>query len=42
MITEVFLGKPEALVEYLNELGATTIHHVIPSHEKGKYIIIYS
>lgn len=42
MTTEIFEGSPEALATYIAGLGATTIHHVVLTHVKGAYLIIYS
>jgi len=39
---ETFDGTPEALVTYLGTLAATTIHQLVLSHIKGKYIIVWS
>jgi len=44
MTVEIFAGKPEALKARLDVLIAAlaTISSVILSHEKGKYIILYT
>jgi len=46
MIVEIFAGSPEKLKIRLDFLisvpgGSKTINSVIPSHEKGKYILMY-
>jgi len=44
MTVEIFSGKPEALKVRLDALiaGASVINSVSLSHEKGKYIILYT
>lgn len=44
MTTELFEGKPEDLKARLDAIiaGAATINEVVVTHQKGKYIIIYT
>lgn len=44
MTVEVFLGTPEALAARLVIIiaGPNVINFVIPSHQKGVYIILYT
>ena len=44
MTTELFEGTPEALKARLDALigGGSTINNVLVTHQKGKYIIMYT
>lgn len=44
MTVETFFGTPEALAARLTTLigGTSVINFVIPSHQKGVYIILYT
>ena len=44
MTVEIFQGNPEGLVARLQAIigGAGTINQVLLSHEKGKYIIMWT
>ncbi len=42
MTTILFEGTPEALLAAIIALGVLVTLNVVPTHQRGKYIVIYS